>query len=204
MPLVFDNNDHADIALAIADGGKVWYNEKLTRLKTKIKDSFIFQDTSKCCYCARLFKGEFRMVIDIEHVLPQASFSTERFIISNLNVACKRCNMDIKNNDTSFIVSIPAMGTNYYQSNHYKIIHPNLDVYTDHIVLKTIRRGDAIFIKYVTKNQDKGKFTYDYFKLSELEIDTINNAQGVSTSRSLSASISEAIRNTLLKLLTKI
>ena len=204
MALVFDPTDYADINTANAAGGQIWKNTCLDRLKQKIKDDFILNDTSQCCYCARLFRGEFRMVIDIEHILPQSIFSTERFTITNLNVACKRCNMEIKKADTSFVVSIPNMGVNYYQSQHYKIIHPNLDIYTNHIVLKTVRNGDAIFIKYVKKDNQKGKYTYDYFRLYELELDTINRAQGGNPNKTISSLISNKVRNTLLNLLMKV
>lgn len=204
MALTFDATDQADINTAIAAGGRIWYNPCLDRLKRKIKDYYTNNDTSQCCYCARLFTGEFNMVIDIEHVLPQDVFPTERFTVSNLNIACKRCNMEIKKADTSFIASIPAMGFNYYQSQHYQIVHPNIDTYTTHIILKTIRRGDLIYIKYVLKDQNKAKFTYDYFKLKDLEVDTINKAQGAKSIKSLNAKISDGIRKSLLGLLTRI
>lgn len=204
MALTFDGTDHADINTAIIAGGRIWYNPCLDRLKRKIKDYFKNNDTSQCCYCARLFTGEFNMVIDIEHVLPQVVFPTERFTISNLNIACKRCNMEIKKADTSFIASIQAMGLNYYQSQHYQIIHPNIDTYTTHIILKIIRRGNLVYIKYVLKDQNKAKFTYDYFKLKDLEVDTINIAQGTKRIKSLNAKISDGIRRSLLGLLTRI
>jgi hypothetical protein len=112
--------------------------------------------------------------------------------------------MEIKKSDTSFIVNIPAMGTNYYQSNNYHLVHPNLDVYTDHIILKNTRRGNSIFIKYVLKNNLKAQYTYNYFKLKELEIDTIKLAQGVKASTLLNSNIPELIRNAFLRLLTRI
>lgn len=112
--------------------------------------------------------------------------------------------MEIKKSDTSFIASIPAMGVNYYQSQHYQFIHPNIDTYTTHITLKTIRRGDLIYIKYILKDQDKAKFTYDYFKLKDLEVDTINKAQGAKSTKPLNAKISDGIRRSLLNLLTRI
>lgn len=204
MALVFDMEDFADIDTAKNAGGKIWENKCLERVKQKIKDNFINDDTSQCCYCARSFKGEFRMVIDIEHILPQSVFSTERFEIQNLNVACKRCNMEIKRADTSFINSIPNMGVNYYHSQHYKLIHPNLDTYTDHIVVKTARTGNSIINKYVYKNNLKGKYTYEYFRLAELEIDTINNAQGGKSNSTISTLISNRIRGALITLLMRI
>lgn len=206
MALVFDAIDKTDISNAIAAGGRIWYNPILDRLKRKIKDSFMNNDVAKCCYCSRLFVGEFNMVVDIEHVLPQGQipFDSERFAVTNLNIACKRCNMEIKKGDTSFIVSIPKMGKSYYQSNHYKFVHPNLDIYTDHITLKNIRWGDAIFVKYILRNKDKALYTYEYFRLKELEVDTINKAQGTKTTSTLSLNIREELRNAILKLLTKL
>lgn len=109
-----------------------------------------------------------------------------------------------KKADVSFIADISKMGTNFYQSQHYKIIHPNLDRYTEHLLLKHVRNGDSIFIKYIRMNNLKGKFTYDYFKLNELEIDTIKGAQGINTSRKISHLVTDRIKNALLDLLTKI
>ncbi|AZB33994.1 HNH endonuclease [Chryseobacterium bernardetii] len=203
MSLIFDEQDLNDIAIAEEAGGKIWYNSTLDRLKRKIKDSFTNCETAQCCYCARLFKGEFNMVIDLEHVLPQEHYSTERFNLNNLNIACKRCNMEIKKSDTSFIANKVLMGTNYYDSIHYKIVHPNLDTYANHIIIKQMREGDLILYKYICKDKQKGKYTYDYFKLNELEIDTINEAQGIKqTIKTLF--IPENFRRRFLQLLTKI
>ncbi|EJG01472.1 HNH endonuclease [Flavobacterium sp. F52] len=203
MELVFDELDLVDIETAINEGGKIWYNPVLNRLKDKIKDFYTSGDTSKCCYCGKLFQGEFRMVIDIEHVLPQAHFASERFEIQNLNVACKRCNMLIKKDDLTFLIN-PAIANNYYDSNHYKIIHPNLDIYSDHLILKTFRDGDSIFNKYVVKTKDKGLFTYGYFHLEKTEVDTINNSQGIKGNKGLTDKIRGAIRVRLYQLLVKI
>ena len=148
MPLIFDQTDFDDMQIAIDAGGRIWYNPVLDRLKRKIKDYYISNDTSQCCYCSRLFKGEFRMVIDIEHVLPQRHFGSERFVVENLNVACKRCNMEIKNDDLTFLENTLVIG-DYYNSTHYKIIHPNLDNYSNHLELLTIRKGNSIFNKYI-------------------------------------------------------
>lgn len=84
------------------------------------------------------------------------------------------------------------------------ITHPNLDNYTSHIVLTTVRKGNNIYIKYILKNQNKAKYTYDYFQLKSLEVDNINQAQGTKSSRFLNEKISTTIRNSLLSLLTRI
>ncbi len=204
MALTFDDTDQADIDTAIVEGGKIWSNACLDRLKRKIKEHFTDAPHSKCCYCARLLVGEFNMVIDIEHILPQHHYPDERFVIQNLNVACKRCNMEIKKGDLSFIVNAQAMGTGYYESRHYHFIHPNLDDYSTHIVLTTIRIADLILNKYVLKNNGKAKFTYDYFKLKELEIDTLNRAQGLQETPVLDRKLSDGLRRSLEALIHKI
>ncbi|MEJ5092625.1 HNH endonuclease [Sphingobacterium faecium] len=204
MAIVYTIKENADIAAAIAQGGKIWSNVLLNDVKTKIKNHYFLVQFPRCCYCSRLFVGEFRMVVDIEHILPQSQFGSERFVPDNLNIACKRCNMEIKKADLSFIVDIVAMGTDYYNSIHYKIVHPNLDIYDNHLVRKEYRTNNFALVKYSWSNNDKGLFTYKYFKLNELEIDALNNAQGLPGQNNFINSITNRVRHKLIKMLMNI
>jgi len=204
MPLNFENQDNINIRTAITAGGNVWANPLLNDVKRKIKDYYIENELPKCCYCSRLFVGEFRMVIDIEHILPQSKYSSLRFDELNLNVACKRCNMEIKKARLDFIVDEIVMGTNYYQSQHYKIIHPNIDKYDDHLKIITGRNGNIILNKYVILTKNKGQFTYDYFELKEFEMNNLNEAQGIKKLSTLSREIPDYLRNQIIKILSKI
>ena len=204
MAIVFTTQDHADIATAINQGGDVWKNRLLDNVKTKIKNYYLLVPSPRCCYCSRLFVGEFRMVVDIEHILPQSQFGSERFVQNNLNIACKRCNMEIKKSDISFIQNITTMGADYYNSIHYKLIHPNLDIYEDHLIRNELRNKNIILVKYSWKNNGKGLFTYQYFKLDELEIDTLNTAQGITLRQDFLSSITDKVRRKLLKILINI
>ena len=204
MALVFDNQDRINITAALAAGGNVWENKILSEVKRKIKDYYLAKPLPKCCYCSRLLVDEFNMVIDIEHVLPQSRYSDLRFVEQNLNIACKRCNMEIKKARLDFIVDVLAMGTNYFQSNHYKLIHPNLDNYNDHLKVISGRNGEIIFNKYHIITQTKGKYTYDYFELKEFEVNNLNEAQGISKTTILSRGIPNYLRNQVLKILSKI
>lgn len=183
MPLRFNKTDLESIKSAIEAGGKVWENELLKDVKTKIKDYYRNQLNEQCCYCRRNTTGEFRMVLDIEHIIPKTSFPDYTFKVSNLSVSCKRCNMNIKGEDYSFIPDSSNLNKLYNKSRAYKIIHPNLDKYFSHLKLMTIIFDDKKLIKYnVVDKSEKGKYTYDYFKLKELEINTLNDAQEIKSS----------------------
>ena len=41
MPIIFNADDNANIAAAIAAGGNIWKNKLLDNVKTKIKDHYI-------------------------------------------------------------------------------------------------------------------------------------------------------------------
>lgn len=204
MPIQFNTQDFTDMAHATSQGGDVWANPVLVHVKRKIKDHYLLTPIPACCYCRRLFVGEFRMVIDIEHVLPQSRFASERFIEQNLNIACKRCNMEVKKSDITFVSDLVAMGTDYYQSSHYKFIHPNLDNYDDHLIRNEFRSGSVILVKYSWKNSKKGHFTYTYFKLHQLEIDMINSAQGISGSKSILSKLKSNLQARLFRLLSDV
>ena len=112
MP-VLDNADIAIIEQAIAARGKIWENDILDPVKRKIKDHYRGILNENCCYCRRDTTDEFNMVLDIEHVLPKAVYATFMFTPFNLSVSCKRCNMEIKGNQISFLFN-PAYCCFFY------------------------------------------------------------------------------------------
>lgn len=161
---------------------KIWGNKKLAGVKAKIKAHYRSLLEESCCYCCKNIHGEFKLVLDIEHILPKAHFKKFEFSPFNLSVACKRCNMNIKQDDTSFLKDLDVAKINPTDTANYKIIHPNLDYYYDHLCYETAIRNNSKMVKYTVANDsDKGAFTYEYFRLKELEIDTINIAQGIVT-----------------------
>lgn len=179
--LALDEVDIASIKLAISEGGKIWNSKHLDVVKRKIKDHYRDTQGEQCCYCRKNSNGEFNMVLDIEHVLPQgnANFRKLMFTPTNLSVACKRCNMLVKKDDISFISDTADFSTTYFLSDNYKLIHPNIDSYYCHLSYAVSIRNFETMIKYtVVGDSSKGNFTYNYFKLNELEIDSFNKSQG--------------------------
>ncbi|GAA0518313.1 hypothetical protein GCM10009414_29940 [Tatumella terrea] len=176
--LIFDRKDVEAIRLSILEDGDVWKNPKLIDLKNKIK-KYYKDKCVRCCYCQRSFRGEFNLVIDIEHILPKSVFKQYMFTPKNLSIACKRCNMKIKKASMAFI-ELDFHRRLIFNKKYYKFIHPNLDVYKKHIMRINVEVGDLAFTKYnVVNNSEKGSYTYNFFKLYEFEIQNFDLAQGL-------------------------
>jgi uncharacterized protein (TIGR02646 family) len=177
---VLSKEDYDLITSAIKEGGKVWDNKLIAPIKNKVKSLLREVQNETCCYCKRNTTGEFKMVLDIEHILPKSHHPELMFNLVNLAIACKRCNMLIKKDDRSFIVNLGKIKISPFESSNYKLIHPNLDIYFDILRRVAIEINDTRLIKYtVVDGQDKGQYTYDYFKLVEFEQDSFNKAQGL-------------------------
>jgi hypothetical protein len=78
---------------------------------------------------------------------------------------------------------------NFGSSNTYQLVHPNLDVYAEHIAYLHFEAGDDIkLIKHIVVNHSaKGNFTHDFFRLHELEIESFDQAQGLVAQASAAA-----------------
>lgn len=181
MPLL--NQDDQDIILeAIRQGGKIWDNEILEPVKRKIKNFYRHALNEQCCYCRRDTTDEFNMVLDIEHILPKSKFAIFMFSPFNLSVACKRCNMEIKKEDVSFLIDQITAQQEHNDATNYLLLHPNYDQYSDHLNLQIYRYDDKRLVKYhILDNSEKGSYTKSYFKLDLIEQDSFDNAQGIKT-----------------------
>lgn len=189
-----------------SEGGDIWNNSKLNQLKRRIKLHYRTGNNEQCCYCKRDLQDEFNLVIDIEHILPKGNvlFTEYMFDIENLNISCKRCNMNIKKDRVDFIVDIANIKPDYKKSDKYHFIHPNFDNYFEHIDYSATIRNHKKLIKYNAKTV-KGKYTYSYFHLDRIEIDTLTKAQGGNIIDSdLNSNIPEDVKSELEELAKKL
>jgi len=177
--LTFTAADITKMKLSSGLGHLSWSNARLETVKRKIKDHHLERQEDCCCYCNRNFYGEFRMVIDIEHIIPKSECLPHIFTQKNLSVACKRCNMNIKKADLRFLTTaLNLLPNRLFKSKYYKFIHPNLDNYDSHLMLYSVQQGRKKLIKYNVVNESaKGKFTFEYFKLRRLELNSFDLAQ---------------------------
>ncbi|WBX94490.1 HNH endonuclease [Pseudoxanthomonas mexicana] len=169
----FDRDEQVAIEAALLTD-KPWYDPGVAAIRRRIKDFHLGLTQYTCCYCQRDLHGEFTMVIDVEHVLPSSEYKPQTFLMWNLSASCKRCNMDIKKNDVSFIQGLGSLE----DSSRYKLAHPNFDNPEDHLARFVEQVGRSRIVKYVIHTPDKGRFTYEYFKLRELETSSYDEAQG--------------------------
>ncbi|MDP9954786.1 uncharacterized protein (TIGR02646 family) [Epilithonimonas hungarica] len=156
----------------------VWNDDELKSIRDNIKEALKTMWTEQCCYCKRGMEDEFKMVIDIEHILPKSLFKILTFELDNLNLSCKRCNMKIKKERIDFLIDEENALDKFRDKDNYKFIHPNLDIYVDNLHYINLVVNDKKFIKYLSKT-DKGKFNYEYFHLDMIERSTLNLAQGI-------------------------
>lgn len=162
-------------------------NPKKTHLKTakdKIRDYHLARHGQRCCYCRRNLLGEATLCIDREHILPKGNVNYRHlsFTMWNLGASCRRCNVVYKGKGEEFIVAGSQAG-NLNSSGCYSFIHPNFDLYKDHLERRAQEANDTNIVKYTVLNgSEKGEYTYNYFDLKGLEIGSFDAAQGYKTS----------------------
>lgn len=177
---IFTENDFLVIKDCIEKGHKSWSDDCIKNLKIRLKEFLKIKQNHVCCYCCRNIYGEFNLSLDIEHVLPKSKYPLYMFSLDNLAVSCKRCNMSIKGSKVDFIVNNLENNENPFDSKNYYFIHPNSDVYNDHIKFISHQYGNQKFVFYhIVKDSKKGKYSYEFFKLKQLVVNCFDKAQGI-------------------------
>lgn len=190
---VFEEHEQAAITSALATE-KPWNwapggNDEATikAVKVKIRQLHMQRHGSRCCYCRKNLHGGGHFVIDRDHVLPKSveAYRPLAFSLWNIGVSCKRCNMQYKKNRVDFVIDQADLAA-LTDSTNYLLIHPNFDCYKDHISYLSKQDDDITIVKYTkVEGSEKGKFTFEFFNLKELEIGSHDEAQGRSTEHDL-------------------
>lgn len=186
----FSAAEQAAIATAMATA-KPWDQAEVADIRKRIKRFHLALNEHVCCYCQRDLQGEFKMVIDVEHVLPTSKFKPQTFEIWNLSASCKRCNMHIKKADVAFLEEAGSL----LDSARYKLAHPNFDDAEEHLVRLVQQAGRTRIVKYMIKTAAKGQYSYDYFRLLELETNSYDEAQGANRTDPIHTSELEIMRS---------
>lgn len=161
---------------------KIWKNPCVYSVKRELKSHRLLEQRGVCCYCQQYIHGQHKMTLDIEHILPKSIFKHCIFDLKNLAVSCRRCNfhksdkLDFLNSDLRLIPKKDK--SDLFKEIHYKFAHPNLTRVFDHLMISKAQEGGNTLIKYRLKT-NVGKFTYEYFKLQDLEVNAIDEAQGI-------------------------
>ncbi len=99
--------------------------------------------------------------------------------------------MNIKRQNWNFVGAMTKdiVCNNFSDSLTYELVHPNLDVYKDHIKRVNFEFEDNIKLtKYLIVGQSaKGTFTRHFFRLDELEVESLDESQGLVSTVSAAA-----------------
>lgn len=185
----FTADEEAAINFALGTG-KPWKHDAkelvlvkdtLVELKKRIREFHLERQSSKCCYCRMNLHGGGDFVVDREHIVPKEKFKELTYIISNLSVACKRCNMQLKKGDISFLVDSKTILHNHSAADQYLFIHPNYERYSSFIKKLSFEVDENTYVKYTKEDHPKADYTYAYFDLRALEVNTFDQGQGIVT-----------------------
>lgn len=176
----FSKTDNELVKVCMAADHKSWEDKSLTELKARLKEYLKNRQRFVCCYCLRSLRGEFNLVIDIEHILPKHKHLKYMFELENLAASCKRCNMKMKNRRLDFLTINFDTSPDPFASENYFFIHPNRDVFEDHIHYEFHQKGRDMLVFYnVIGSSKKGEYAKEFFKLEDLTTNSFSKAQGL-------------------------
>lgn len=152
----------------------------LKSAKGRILDFHMQRHRGTCCYCKTILEGSGPFMRDREHILPKskAAYRPYSYTIWNLAIACKRCNMQFKGSSTSF--TIDAADTTAFQSSaNYLFVHPNFDDWEIHLTRVTLQVNAQSLVAFRRSlGSAKADYTYAFFGLAQLQVDSFDRAQG--------------------------
>lgn len=164
----------------------------LKSAKEKILNLHLERHGGTCCYCRTNLKGAGPFMTDREHVLPKGkpAYKALSYELWNLAAACKRCNLQFKRSGDDFVID-KKDPTALANSNNYRFVHPNFDLWEDHLVRLAVQVNSKNLVKIFRKGSEKSIYSHEFFKLKDLEVNSFDAAQGLENSSEESAAIIE-------------
>lgn len=177
----FSEEEQATI-LAAMSTDKPWDsagNEPLKAVKNRIRAYHLDRHNHTCCYCRVGLRGRGHFTVDREHILPKSRFNTFVFTMSNLSVACKRCNMEYKRDGIDFVVDPGTIINDHENSDRYLFIHPNFDRWEEHLTRVAVQYNSVEMVHFSVQNgSPKGAYTHEFFNLDAFTVENLDAAQG--------------------------
>ncbi len=182
---------------SIINLGKEWDDEEesIKRFKRDIYSKL--QDNIYCPYCRRRLRRNREDQID--HIIYKADYKNFTFQPKNLVLACKRCNnkklsQNVLNDEYQEAVKTLQWREYPYDKKYYKIIHPYLDKYSEHIKLE----NDIFYM--VHNNSSKGLNTIKMMKLNKFDFieERVKECDSSSNYISISTNIKNPVADELV------
>lgn len=135
-----------------------WENPCLDEFKQRARDYYRKKQNRRCAYCRTVIRTS-QASPEIEHIIPKSDKPAWMYEPFNLCLSCKMCNTKKSTKKVlkdKTVVSLPK------DSDSYKLVHPHIDRYSDHINII-----DDILYEGLTK---KGKETIRICELNRYEL----------------------------------
>lgn len=107
-------------------------NLELNLFKKTVKDHFIKSQDYTCAYCRQKIKVSHNGSWDLEHIVSRDENPRWTLETINLCIVCKDCNGEKSNQkilNKKISIKVPTV------ENYYKIYHPHIDHYNEHITI---------------------------------------------------------------------
>lgn len=134
---------------------KNWSDDDLAGIRKSLRDHYRIEQTGVCCFCRNTVSLQSALNSHVEHIAPKSLYKDFMFNPKNLCVICTDCN-EIKRNQEVFdkvpdTVTAGQTRRRYpYASSAFRIVHPHIDEYDDHIL-----QVDKLYVDLTSK----GHFT---------------------------------------------
>jgi uncharacterized protein (TIGR02646 family) len=162
-----------------------WSDVELMGVRSSLREHYRIQQTGVCCYCRNMVSLQSALNSHVEHIAPKSLYPDFMFNTKNMCVICSDCN-EIKRQQ-EVLSEVPdtindGSGRRRYPwaSNSFKIIHPHIDEYDDHIIqvgkLYVDRTPKGHFTIGACKlNRYVQKFGWETELVNEAEVSTMMN-----------------------------
>ncbi|MCG8911311.1 HNH endonuclease [Pseudomonas sp. DP-17] len=160
-----------------------WGCEELEPLRTRIRAYYREHQRGICAYCANEVSVTSANNANIEHILPKSTYECFIFETRNMCIICADCNQAKGNTlvDDGEDSILNGRAIRYPSaSNRFKIVHPFIDEYSDHIVKRRlayigITKKGLSTIATCDLNRFVRKFGYENSFLDDFELANLLN-----------------------------
>jgi len=135
--------------------------EVIRRFKKEIKDYYFVHQSRRCCYCSFELQDN-HATFDAEHIIDKKTYPQLMFDPQNLAASCKRCN-NCKKIKSPLIDVLAVVGDNIpLDPASYRIVHPHLDEWSQHLYFDGFDRIKA--------SDEKGQATIEVCGILALNV----------------------------------
>lgn len=171
-------------------------DEEVTALKSakeRILNFHLQRHSGTCCYCRTNLNGAGPFMTDREHILPKgkAAYRPYSYTMWNLSVSCKRCNLQFKGRDDTFVIDA-SDAAKFQSSDNYRLVHPNFDFWDKHLNKLSVQvNAKNLVMIFPNQGCAKAAYTYEFFNLHALEVDSFDQGQGAEVTAPESSAVAE-------------